>query len=178
MRSFQKGVIAAGALLAMSGVAYALVRIDVDLSSQTMRVTSGDGAHYVWPISSGRADYLTPPGHFRPQRLFVMVHSAKYHNSPMPHSIFFHGPYAIHGTNAIGSLGRPVSHGCIRLAPANAARLYSAVQTEGAVISISGSAPVGRSAANHRHREIQALAYAPRHRARSLRQWMLDPVEY
>jgi L,D-transpeptidase catalytic domain len=178
MRLFRKGAIAACALLAMSGVAYALVRIDVDLSSQTMRVESGDGANYVWPISSGRADYLTPRGFYRPQRLFVMVHSAKYHNSPMPHSIFFHGPYAIHGTNAVGSLGRPVSHGCIRLAPANAAMLYSAVLSEGAVISISGSAPVGRSAANHRHREIQALAYAPRHRARSLRQWMLDPVEY
>ncbi len=36
----------------------------------------------------------------------------------MPHSVFFHGGYAIHGTNAVGSLGRPASHGCVRLAPA------------------------------------------------------------
>ena len=41
----------------------------------------------------------------------------KYHMSPMPHSIFFRGGYAIHGTYATGSLGRPASHGCVRLSP-------------------------------------------------------------
>jgi single-stranded-DNA-specific exonuclease len=38
-----------------------------------------------------------------------MVHSAKYGNAPMPHSIFFYGQYAIHGTNAVGALGSPAS---------------------------------------------------------------------
>lgn len=58
-----------------------------------------------------------------------MHYSSKYENSPMPHSIFFLGGYAVHGTYAIRSLGRPVSHGCVRLAPANAATLYSLVAT-------------------------------------------------
>ena len=44
--------------------------------------------------------------------LYVMVHSYKYDNAPMPHSIFFYGQFAIHGTSAVGALGRPASHGC------------------------------------------------------------------
>ena len=50
-----------------------------------------------------------------------------YHMSPMPHSLFFHGGYAIHGTGAIRQLGRPASHGCVRLHPANARALYGLV---------------------------------------------------
>ncbi len=50
----------------------------------------------------------------------------------MPYSIFFRGGYAIHGSYAVNQLGRPASHGCIRLAPSNAATLYSLVQSHGA----------------------------------------------
>ena len=49
----------------------------------------------------------------------------------MPHSIFFHGGYAIHGTNAIKRLGRPASHGCIRLHPSNARTLFNLVNRNG-----------------------------------------------
>ena len=61
----------------------------------------------------------------------------------MPHSIFFRGGYAIHGSNATGALGRPASHGCVRLSPANAARLYQIVQNEGGNISITLNGPGG-----------------------------------
>lgn len=64
----------------------------------------------------------------------------------MPHSIFFRGGYAIHGTNAVGALGRPASHGCVRLAPGAAARLFSMVRRDGARIRIVGSPPLSRSA--------------------------------
>jgi lipoprotein-anchoring transpeptidase ErfK/SrfK len=60
-----------------------------------------------------------------------MHYSRKYDNSPMPHSIFFKGGYAIHGTGYVRYLGRPASHGCIRLAPGNAARLFSLVRQHG-----------------------------------------------
>ncbi len=73
--------------------------------------------------------------------LYMMVHSAKYGNAPMPHSIFFYEQYAIHGTNAVGSLGRTASHGCIRLLPGNAAVLFAMVQSQGARIRIVGTAP-------------------------------------
>ena len=46
-------------------------------------------------------------------------------------AVFFHGGYAIHGTGSIRSLGRPASHGCVRLHPNNAAALYALVQKYG-----------------------------------------------
>ena len=105
MRTLFKYILALLVLAAAPVPAYAHVEINIDLSSQTMTVHSGTGETYVWPISSGRAGYPTPRGVFRPRALYVMVHSAKYGNAPMPHSIFFYGQYAIHGTNAVGNLG-------------------------------------------------------------------------
>jgi hypothetical protein len=178
MRSLKRILIALFALLAMSGFAYALVRIDIDLASQTMHVATGDGQTYDWPISSGRAGHLTPQGHFRPQRLYPIVYSSKYNNAPMPHSIFFYGQYAIHGTTAVGSLGHQASHGCVRLAPANAATLYGKVQAEGAAISIYGAAPsTGAVAARHLRHAGAALGYAPRRHVRSLREWARNPLD-
>jgi hypothetical protein len=178
MRSIQKIVLAALVLVASSSLAHALVRIDVDLATQRMHVATDDGDTYDWPISSGRAGHLTPQGNFRPQRLFPMVYSAKYNNAPMPHSIFFYGQFAIHGTNAVGSLGRQASHGCIRLAPGAAATLYAKVQAEGAAISIHGAAPDSRAIeARHRDRHsASTMAYAPHNRTRTLKEWVRDPL--
>src|SRR5450631_4407872 len=118
---------AAVALVVCEPMAEARVTIDVDLASQTMRVAADSGETYVWPISSGKAGHLTPTGRYSPQRMYVMVHSLKYDNAPMPHSIFFRGGYAIHGSNAVAMLGRAASHGCIRLAPGNASVLFDLV---------------------------------------------------
>ena len=60
-----------------------------------------------------------------------MWYSRKYDMAPMPHSIFFHGGYAIHGTDHVRSLGRPASHGCVRLHPRNARTLYNLVRRNG-----------------------------------------------
>jgi lipoprotein-anchoring transpeptidase ErfK/SrfK len=60
-----------------------------------------------------------------------MWHSRKYDMSPMPYSVFYHGGYAIHGTSYVKKLGRPASHGCVRLATANAAKFYSLVKQIG-----------------------------------------------
>jgi lipoprotein-anchoring transpeptidase ErfK/SrfK len=103
----------------------------VDLSTQNMNVFV-DGHHaYSWRISSGRPGFPTVRGTFRPQSLAVMHYSKKYDNAPMPHAIFIHGGFAIHGTSAIRQLGRPASHGCVRLHPSNAATLFSLVQKAG-----------------------------------------------
>ncbi|RBP00797.1 L,D-transpeptidase-like protein [Roseiarcus fermentans] len=176
MRVLWRVLLALGLMLAVEGRALAFVTIDVDLSSQTMRVHSTDGENYVWPISSGREGHATPRGVFQPQRLYAMVHSAKYNNAPMPHSIFFHGQYAIHGTNAVGALGSPASHGCIRLSPAHAAALFAMVQAQGAQISIGGSAQGSEVAHARRHHADSALAFAPVHHPRTLGQWAKNPV--
>src|SRR5271156_4045600 len=167
-------LLALAILIAAPSYACAHVEINIDLASQTMTVHSGSGETYVWPISSGKAGHATPDGVFRPRALYAMVHSAKYNNAPMPHSIFFYGQYAIHGTNAVGNLGRPASHGCVRISPANAAALFAMVQRQGAEIRIVGS-PFSDVARSERRSE-SALAFAPTRHTRTLKEWARDPL--
>lgn len=119
------------------------LKIAINLSSQRLTVTENGKAKYTWKISSGRSGYLTPTGNYRPQWMARMWNSRKYDWAPMPHSIFFHRGYAIHATYATGRLGRPASHGCIRLSPRNAKTLYRLVSKHGKAstrISIRGHA--------------------------------------
>ena len=168
--------------------ARATTQIHIDLTTQTMHVESSSGS-YTWPVSTARSGYSTPRGSYAPTGLQRMHYSKKYHMSPMPYSIFFRGGYAIHGTYATGALGRPASHGCVRLSPAHAAELYHMVQTEGGSISISGAPPGSTRFASAHHRarmmlashqrrgRTEALAYAPPHHRHFLgvRDWQADP---
>ena len=114
-------------LLLTTEAALASVVANIDISRQRMTITV-DGAPYAnWPISTGVSGYNTPMGSYRPYLVRRMHYSSKYENAPMPHSVFFRGGYAIHGTPYIKRLGRRASHGCVRLHPANAARLYTLV---------------------------------------------------
>lgn len=125
-------VLASLLLAGTFGAAYGgpVIDITIDISEQEMFVQSPDGSA-VWDISSGRSGYDTPTGEFVPQRMDPMHFSKKYDNAPMPNSIFFKDGYAIHGTNDVGNLGRPVSHGCIRLHPQSAALLYRTIEYYG-----------------------------------------------
>jgi lipoprotein-anchoring transpeptidase ErfK/SrfK len=118
-------------LFVMTASANATVAVRIDVSSQTMHVSVNGWPYATWRVSTARRGYWTPRGSYRPFLLKRMHYSRKYDNSPMPHSIFFKGGYAIHGTGYVRSLGRPASHGCIRLAPGNAARLFSLVRQHG-----------------------------------------------
>ena len=118
-------------LVAAPAAVEASVVAKIDLSSQRMNVYVNGRNAYSWPVSTARRGYRTPIGTFRPGTMKTMHYSSKYHNSPMPHSIFFLGGYAIHGTNQIKSLGRPASHGCVRLHPSNARTLYNLVRKHG-----------------------------------------------
>ena len=103
----------------------------IDVSEQRMTVSENGRVLYNWKVSTARKGYRTPRGTYSPTRLHKMWYSRKYDMSPMPHSIFFHGGYAIHGTNYIKSLGRPASHGCVRLHPSNARALFNLVNRHG-----------------------------------------------
>lgn len=103
----------------------------IDLSQQRMKVFKGDDLLYKWRVSTARKGYVTPVGNYQPQFLERIHYSKLYHNSPMPHSIFFKGNFAIHGTNSIWRLGRQASHGCVRLHPKNAKRLYALIRKYG-----------------------------------------------
>jgi lipoprotein-anchoring transpeptidase ErfK/SrfK len=104
---------------------------EVDIASQSMAVFVDGEIAAIWPVSTGRAGFRTPRGSFRPTALRRMHYSSKYDNSPMPHSVFFRGGYAIHGTGYVRQLGRPASHGCVRLAKRHAAQLYALVKAHG-----------------------------------------------
>ena len=83
-----------------------------------------------WSIASGRRGFETPTGSYRPQRLERDWYSRQYDDATMPFSVFFKGGYAIHG--GYGRMGRPASHGCIRLNTGNAAAFYKLVEANGA----------------------------------------------
>ncbi len=131
MRRFVSVVVLAVIIAVLPAVARAGVVARISLSTQTMQVYVDGAPKYSWAVSTARKGYRTPVGSFRPTRMHRTYYSRKYDNAPMPHSIFFHGGYAIHGTTYVNSLGRPASHGCIRLHPANAAALFSLVQRHG-----------------------------------------------
>ena len=103
----------------------------IDVANQTMTVSRYGRVIHTWRVSTARRGYVTPRGTYRPTRLHRMWYSRKYDMSPMPYSVFFRGGYAIHGTGYVKQLGRPASHGCVRLATANAARFYSLVKEAG-----------------------------------------------
>ncbi len=111
--------------------ANASVVAKVDISSQVMKVYVNGSHRYSWRVSTGRGRYRTPTGSFRPTFLKRRHYSTKYYGSPMPYSVFFYRGYAIHGTYATKYLGRRASHGCIRLRPSNAARLFQLVKQYG-----------------------------------------------
>jgi hypothetical protein len=119
------------ALTAGAMPAFAHVLIAVDKNTQQMSVSVDGMPRYQFAVSTGRAGFGTPNGTYHPQSMAATWFSKEYYNSPMPHSIFFHRGYAIHGSYEIDRLGGPASHGCIRLHPENATALYSLVQREG-----------------------------------------------
>ena len=125
---------------AASVPAKATAVVTIDLATQRLHVESTTGT-YDWPVSTARAGYVTPTGSYGVERMAEVYHSKKYDNAPMPHAIFFYYGFAIHGTNEVKHLGQPASHGCIRLAPANATKLFNMVKAEGGSITITGTPP-------------------------------------
>lgn len=129
-----------GLVLALPAYAQAQIVAKISLSSQRMNVYVDGAPRYNWPVSTARPGYRTPVGTFKPTAVVRYHRSTIYSGSPMPYAIFFLRGYAIHGSYEIKYLGRPASHGCVRLHPANAAALYSLVKQYGAgntVIQIS-----------------------------------------
>jgi lipoprotein-anchoring transpeptidase ErfK/SrfK len=103
----------------------------INVSQQTMQVIRHGRVLYTWRVSTARRGYVTPTGSWRPKRMHRMWYSRKYDMSPMPYAVFYNGGYAVHGTNAVGRLGTPASHGCVRLDTNNAAKFYALVREIG-----------------------------------------------
>ena len=80
-----------GLFLAMFVALFASIRtaeavtINVNLSSQTMHVTSRSGESFTWAISSGRSGFNTPRGYYK-DRKSTRLNSSHIPLSRMPSS--------------------------------------------------------------------------------------------
>jgi L,D-transpeptidase catalytic domain len=118
------------------------IEIVISKTSQKMTVYIDGDKEFVWLVSTGGSGYDTPTGTFRPFRMEKEHFSKEWDDAPMPYSMFFTGEgHAIHGSYHIKALGRRASHGCVRLAPENAAKLFALVSKAGSkntTIKING----------------------------------------
>jgi lipoprotein-anchoring transpeptidase ErfK/SrfK len=106
----------------------------VSVARQQMDVVVDNGVErmtYSWKVSTARSGYVTPRGVYQPTWLSRHHRSREYDNAPMPFAVFFHNGYAVHATDAVSRLGTPASHGCVRLAPENAAQFFELVSAYG-----------------------------------------------
>ncbi|KPH06072.1 L,D-transpeptidase [Rhizobium acidisoli] len=104
---------------------------NVSIGKQMMTVTENGFVKYRWKVSTARDGYVTPTGSWSAKWLSRDHRSRKYDNAPMPYAVFFNGGYAVHATFDLKRLGRPASHGCVRLHPDNAAQFFSLARQAG-----------------------------------------------
>jgi lipoprotein-anchoring transpeptidase ErfK/SrfK len=108
------------------------VLININKTKQEMTVFVDGIEKYNWPVSTGRAGYSTPSGTYTATSMNEIWYSKQWDNSPMPHSVFFiKDGHAIHGSYEVKTLGKAVSHGCVRISPENATTLYALVKENG-----------------------------------------------
>jgi L,D-transpeptidase catalytic domain len=156
---------AAGLALPLASPSYADIVISINKSTQQMLVSVDGQTRYDWPVSTGRPGYETPNGTFKVNRMDADHYSQEWDNAPMPHSMFFdmHG-HAVHGFFDVKHLGMAVSHGCVRLSPANAAVLFGLVKQEGMAntsVIVTGRTPGGNGLEIARRTPDQETAYSP-----------------
>ena len=131
-----------------------------------MRILLNGVEKYKWPVSTGRPSYFTPSGSYTGTSMNEVWYSKEWDDAPMPHSIFFtKDGHAIHGSYEVKKLGKPVSHGCVRISPKNAATLYSLVAKNGiknTQVVLTGFTPggEGKVASSARSRSAKAATSA------------------
>jgi hypothetical protein len=131
----------------VAGGKKAAILVTIDKTNQIMTVSLDGVETYEWPVSTGAPGYSTPSGTYTATSMNKIWYSKQWDNSPMPHSVFFmKDGHAIHGSFAVKYLGRPVSHGCVRISPKNAATLYALVKENGlenTQVVVTGVTPGG-----------------------------------
>jgi hypothetical protein len=107
------------------------VWLDVELAEQTLTVRRGDEPLLVTLISSGAGHNPTPRGVFRiwhKQALGTMRSlpgdADSYAVEDVPWVQYFHRRFALHTAFWHNKFGRKRSHGCINLAPRDAAQIF------------------------------------------------------
>jgi lipoprotein-anchoring transpeptidase ErfK/SrfK len=116
------------------------VHVNVDLSERKLYLKNGDEVVRAYEIGVGQPGYPTPEGNYSVRRIVwnppwtPPEASWAANKEPEPPGaaknpmkvvkIYFNEPdYYIHGTGSVSTLGGAVSHGCLRMAPEDAASL-------------------------------------------------------
>ena len=136
------------------------LQLVLNIPATRLDVFRGDSLLASFPVSVGRPGHETPTGSYRithivwnpwwhpPDRQWAR--GLKPHppgaDNPMGRvKMFFSNLYYIHGTPDVADLGEPASHGCVRMANANALQVARLVQEYGAP---GTTADVGRYVAH------------------------------
>lgn len=127
----QAGWVSTAYLLMDGSGGTATLWIDVNLSSQYMRVYRGNTVIGETYVSTGRYGFETPPGTFYinwklPSQTMTGVLGGEYYYVPdVPWVMYFTDRgHAIHGAYWHNNFGYPMSHGCVNLPVDFAAWLY------------------------------------------------------
>jgi L,D-transpeptidase ErfK/SrfK len=138
--------------------------IVVNLSALRLFRFGGDGTVLTFPISVGREGWDTPTGvtqivQKRKDPTWTVPASIRAQDPKLP-AVVPAGPdnplgqyalslgwpgYLIHGTNAPSSIGKPSSHGCMRMYPENIETLFGAVEVGDTVTVIDTPITLGQS---------------------------------
>lgn len=125
--------------------------LTASLGARTLTVRRGGETVRVYDVSVGSPKHPTPTGGYAIRRIvwnpaWVPPPNQEWARGKKPRGpghpenpmkmvkLFFREPaYYIHGTDAIGSLGRAASHGCLRMDPDDAGELGLLVMENGGV---------------------------------------------
>jgi lipoprotein-anchoring transpeptidase ErfK/SrfK len=142
------------------------VLISIDKASQMVTVSLDGVPQYEWPVSTGLRGYTTPSGTYPARSMNKIWYSRQWDNAPMPHAVFFtRDGHAIHGTLEVKRLGKPASHGCVRLSPENAATLFALVEKIGLKnthVVLAGNTPGGEGKVANKTRAKSSYRRASR----------------
>ena len=134
--------------------------IEINLAKQTLLAVEGDTPVYATLVSTGaggmsddkeKNPFVTPKGIFRVHTKHVASTmdsrqpEAEFELRDVPYIQYFKDGYALHAAYWHDQFGTPRSHGCINLAPKDAAKLFGFTKPEvpegwhGASVALTGS---------------------------------------
>lgn len=110
--------------------------VDVDRATQMLVAMEGGAPVFATLVSTGRGEHPTQPGEHRVWSKLattdmsnagdneIMTATALYTAARVPWVMFFHEDQGLHGVFWHDLFGRPRSHGCVNMAPRDAAWLF------------------------------------------------------
>lgn len=98
--------------------------IEINTTSKLLKLLKNDVVINQYPVAVGKKETPTPKGNFYiiKKGLWGNQFGGYFMQLNVPYGI-----YGIHGTNKPWSIGKAVSHGCIRMYSSNAGELYSLI---------------------------------------------------